>query len=106
VAPVDATALASNVLPVPGGPKSRTPFQALLFPTKIWGNASGNKTAYSRISLALVSSAISSKVILVLISTTYLYSDSIRLESGPLPSGYTLFKNVFLSSSFDPLSFF
>jgi len=37
----------------------------------------------------------SSKVILELISTTYLSRASIRLESGPLPSGYTLFKNVF-----------
>ena len=87
MAPVDATAFANNVLPVPGGPNKRTPFQALLFPTKIWGKARGNNTASSRISLALVSSAISSNVMLVPRSTTSLYSASIRFASGPVPSG-------------------
>ncbi len=46
VAPEDATAFANNVFPVPGGPNSSTPFQALLFPVNKWGNAKGNKTAY------------------------------------------------------------
>lgn len=73
VAPVEATAFANKVFPVPGGPNKRTPFQALLFPTKRWGKARGNKTAYSRIYLAFVSSAMSSKEIFGLSSTTYLY---------------------------------
>lgn len=87
VAPVDATAFANNVLPVPGGPNNSTPFHALRFPTKICGKASGNKTAYSRISFAFVSSAISSKVMFACKSTTYLSNASIKLVSGPFPSG-------------------
>lgn len=79
--------MANKVLPVPGGPNKRTPFHALRFPTKIWGKARGNKTASYRIYLAFVSSAISSKVIFGLNSTTYFYKASIRFESGPLPSG-------------------
>lgn len=72
VAPVDATALARSVLPVPGGPNNNTPFHALLLPTKICGSAKGNRTASSKIYLALVSSAMSSKVILAFMSTTSL----------------------------------
>ena len=72
VAPLDATALANNVLPVPGGPNNKTPFQALLFPVNKWGNANGNNTAYSSIYFAFVNSAISSKEIFGLKSTTYL----------------------------------
>lgn len=34
VPPLEATALASKVFPVPGGPNMSTPFQALLIPVK------------------------------------------------------------------------
>lgn len=34
VLPDEAMAFANNVLPVPGGPKSKTPFHALLIPLK------------------------------------------------------------------------
>jgi hypothetical protein len=87
VAPLEATALARSVLPVPGGPNKRTPFHALLFPVKSSGKFKGSKTASSRISLALLNSAISSNVMFGLRSTTYLSKDSIKLVSGPFPSG-------------------
>lgn len=74
VAPEDATAFASKVLPVPGGPNNITPFHALLFPVNKCGKANGNKTASYNISFALVNSAISSKLIFGLRSTTYLYN--------------------------------
>mmetsp|Transcript_8822 Transcript_8822/g.16845 ORF Transcript_8822/g.16845 Transcript_8822/m.16845 type:complete len:214 (+) Transcript_8822:552-1193(+) len=41
----DATALASIVLPVPGGPKSNTPFHGCRRPVKNSGKMSGNTTA-------------------------------------------------------------
>ena len=55
VFPVDAIAFANKVFPVPGGPKSKTPFQARLIPLKRWGIAKGNKTAYSKTSFAFCS---------------------------------------------------
>lgn len=58
VFPVDAIAFANNVLPVPGGPKSNTPFHALLIPLKRCGIANGKSTAYLRTSFAFYSSAI------------------------------------------------
>ena len=87
VFPVEAIALANNVFPVPGGPNNKTPFQALLIPVKRWGIAKGSKTASSRTSLAFYNSAMSSKVIFGLKSTTYLSSILIRSASGPAPSG-------------------
>jgi len=87
VAPLEATAFAKRVFPVPGGPNKRTPFQALLLPTNSSGKFKGNNTASYRISFALVSSAMSSKVILGFKSTTSLSKDSIRFVSGPFPSG-------------------
>lgn len=45
VLPPEAIALASNVFPVPGGPKRRTPFQALLIPVNKLGIKRGSKTA-------------------------------------------------------------
>jgi hypothetical protein len=87
VLPVDAIAFANNVLPVPGGPKSSTPFQALLIPLKRCGIAKGNNTASYKTSFAFWSSAISSKVIFGLKSTTYLSNIFIRSASGPAPSG-------------------
>ena len=45
VFPPEAIAFASKVLPVPGGPKSKTPFQALLIPVNKPGIKSGSKTA-------------------------------------------------------------
>ena len=39
---IEATALASIVLPVPGGPKSSTPFQGSRIPTKNSGITSGS----------------------------------------------------------------
>lgn len=72
VVPVEATAFANNVLPVPGGPNNRTPFHALRFPTKISGIAKGNNTAYYKIYFAFVSYAMSSKVMFGLWSIIYL----------------------------------
>lgn len=40
-----ATAFASIVLPVPGGPKSKTPFKGLRIPLKYEGIKRGSKTA-------------------------------------------------------------
>ena len=45
VFPCVASALASIVLPVPGGPNNKTPFQGLLIPLKYSGINKGNKTA-------------------------------------------------------------
>jgi hypothetical protein len=42
---LEAIALASNVLPVPGGPKRRIPFMALRIPLKNYGIILGSKTA-------------------------------------------------------------
>ena len=80
-------AFAKSVFPVPGGPNNNTPFHALLIPVNKCGIARGSKTAYSRTSFAFYSSAISSKAILGLKSTTYLSSILISSASGPLPSG-------------------
>lgn len=46
VPPLEATALANKVLPVPGGPNISTPFHALLIPVKNCGILSGRRTAY------------------------------------------------------------
>jgi hypothetical protein len=45
VSPTVATALASSVLPVPGGPNRSTPFQGFLRPVKYYGIISGRKIA-------------------------------------------------------------
>jgi hypothetical protein len=42
-----ATAFASSVLPVPGGPKSRTPFQGRRMPWKYPGMSMGSTTLQS-----------------------------------------------------------
>ena len=47
-----AQAFAKNVLPVPGGPYKRIPFQGLRLPVKISGNLIGRTTAYFREFLA------------------------------------------------------
>jgi hypothetical protein len=60
-----ATALASKVLPVPGGPNIRMPFMGFLIPLKKSGIILGSKIASWRRLLALSSSAIESKVIWV-----------------------------------------
>jgi hypothetical protein len=60
-----ATALASKVLPVPGGPNIRMPFMGFLIPLKKSGIILGSKIAYWRRLLAFSSSAIESKVIWV-----------------------------------------
>lgn len=96
VPPHAATALASKVLPVPGGPNMSTPFHALLMPVKYCGILSGNSTAYCSKPLALSRSAISSKVIVGLRSITYLYSIYIKLRSGQLPFGYKCYMKVLL----------
>ena len=74
VDPVEATALANNVFPVPGGPNIKTPLQALLIPVKNCGIFNGNKTAYWSKPFAVYKSAISSKFIFGDLSKTYLYS--------------------------------
>ena len=62
VLPYVATALASIVLPVPGGPNISTPFQGLLIPLKYCGIRIGSNTASCRIFFASSSSAMSSKL--------------------------------------------
>mmetsp|Transcript_2851 Transcript_2851/g.7489 ORF Transcript_2851/g.7489 Transcript_2851/m.7489 type:complete len:220 (-) Transcript_2851:1709-2368(-) len=59
----DATALASSVLPVPGGPKRRTPFVGVVkLPRQnSSGRRSGSATTSRRVSLASSSVAISSQ---------------------------------------------
>jgi len=47
-----AQALAKNVLPVPGGPYKRIPFQGFLLQVKIYLNLIGRITAYLRAFLA------------------------------------------------------
>ena len=47
-----AQAFAKNVLPVPGGPYSKIPFQGFLLPVKIYGNLMGRITASLREFLA------------------------------------------------------
>ena len=87
VAPLEATAFAKRVLPVPGGPNKRTPFQGLRLPTNSSGKLNGINTASYKIYLALVNSAISSNVMFGFRSITSLYNPSIRCLSGPSPSG-------------------
>jgi hypothetical protein len=55
-----AHALAINVLPVPGGPYIRIPFQGFNAPWKIYGNFIGKITASFNIAFALSRPAISS----------------------------------------------
>mmetsp|Transcript_16359 Transcript_16359/g.51995 ORF Transcript_16359/g.51995 Transcript_16359/m.51995 type:complete len:362 (+) Transcript_16359:415-1500(+) len=57
-----ATALASIVLPVPGGPNSRTPFHGSRIPVKNSGTSSGSATASFSSRLASASDAMSAKV--------------------------------------------
>jgi hypothetical protein len=52
VFPPEAIAFANKVFPVPGGPKSKTPFQAFLIPVKRCGKTSGSNTASSKTSFA------------------------------------------------------
>mmetsp|Transcript_38451 Transcript_38451/g.98334 ORF Transcript_38451/g.98334 Transcript_38451/m.98334 type:complete len:235 (+) Transcript_38451:592-1296(+) len=59
---MDATALASSVLPVPGGPNRSTPFQGSRMPVKYSGMSSGSVTASLSVRLATSSEAMSSKV--------------------------------------------
>mmetsp|Transcript_10548 Transcript_10548/g.36435 ORF Transcript_10548/g.36435 Transcript_10548/m.36435 type:complete len:426 (-) Transcript_10548:310-1587(-) len=59
---MEATARASSVLPVPGGPNSSTPFHGSLIPTKNSGISSGRVTASFRSSFADFRLAMSSKV--------------------------------------------
>ena len=47
-----AQALAKNVLPVPGGPYNKIPFQGFLLPVKIYLNRIGRITAYFKAFLA------------------------------------------------------
>lgn len=74
VPPYVATALASIVLPVPGGPNISTPFHGLLIPLKYYGINIGNRTASYNSFLASSSSAISSNLTLGFFSTTSLSS--------------------------------
>ena len=60
VPPLEATALANNVFPVPGGPNIKTPFHALLIPVKNCGILKGSKTASCNNPFAFYNSAISS----------------------------------------------
>jgi hypothetical protein len=55
-----AAAFAKKLLPVPGGPYKRIPFQGLRFPWNNWGNLMGNMTASFKASLAFSKPATSS----------------------------------------------
>ena len=59
----EATALASKVFPVPGGPNNKIPFIAFLIPLKNYGIILGKSTASCKRFFALSSYAISSNVI-------------------------------------------
>ena len=60
--PMALTALASSVLPVPGGPKSSTPFQGSRMPVKNSGMISGSITASFSRPFASSSDAMSANV--------------------------------------------
>lgn len=47
-----ATDFANIVLPVPGGPNSKTPLHGYRMPVNKWGYFSGSETAYLRSLLA------------------------------------------------------
>ena len=51
----EAHALASKVLPVPGGPYNKIPLTAFLGPVKNSGRSYGSITAFSKDTLALLS---------------------------------------------------
>jgi hypothetical protein len=69
-----ATAFANIVLPVPGGPKSKTPFHGRLIPLKYWGIYRGKRTASYKIFFASSNSAMSLKLTYGFLSTTSLSS--------------------------------
>lgn len=54
--------MAMKVLPVPGGPYNKIPFQGFLEPVNIYGNRKGIITAYFNAYLALYRPATSSQV--------------------------------------------
>ena len=66
-----AQALARKVLPVPGGPYKRIPFQGFLFPSNNSGNLTGRITASLRASIAFFNPAISDHLTFGLSDTTY-----------------------------------
>mmetsp|Transcript_21697 Transcript_21697/g.56613 ORF Transcript_21697/g.56613 Transcript_21697/m.56613 type:complete len:230 (+) Transcript_21697:497-1186(+) len=77
-----ATALASIVLPVPGGPNIKTPFQGLRKPWKTSGIHKGSTTASWRSCFASLKSAISSQVVETPVSTTSRSTPSMSSMSG------------------------
>mmetsp|Transcript_35423 Transcript_35423/g.88608 ORF Transcript_35423/g.88608 Transcript_35423/m.88608 type:complete len:254 (+) Transcript_35423:636-1397(+) len=82
-----ATALASMVLPVPGGPNMSTPFHGRRMPWKYSGIHSGSTTASSSSLLASVSPAMSSQRTDGELSRMSLCSPSASSASAPVNSG-------------------
>lgn len=85
VLPCYATAFASIVLPVPGGPNISTPFHGRLIPTKYSGIRIGSRTASFKVFLTVSSPAIWSKLIETERSSKSRSKDRIKSESGPVP---------------------
>ena len=89
-----ATALASNVFPVPGGPTNKTPFG--IFPPNFW-NFCGffkNSIISSNSSLASSIPATSSNVIFPCFSVSNLALDLPKPIAPPLPPCICLIKNI------------
>ncbi len=83
-----ATALASMVLPVPGGPTMRTPLHGLRMPLKKSGIHMGSTTASSSSRLASCRSAMSSQCVLGSFCTMSRSSISMRSRSMPPESNF------------------
>jgi len=86
-----AQALAKNVLPVPGGPYNKTPFQGYLIPTKIDGNLIGTTTANYNYLLAFINPAISSHLT---------FGFSYKIISSPSSLSSYVSSDYFFGSSF------
>lgn len=82
-----ATAFASIVFPVPGGPYIKTPYQGLLIPVKNYGASKGNSTASFKSFLHSLRPAISSKETCGFRSIQSRSNISTKSTSGPTPSG-------------------
>ena len=87
VLPCVATALASIVLPVPGGPNMRMPFHGRRMPLKKAGMRMGSSTASCSSFFVSSRSAMSSNCTCGFLSSTSRSSIWIRSASGPTPSG-------------------
>jgi hypothetical protein len=80
-----AQAFARKVLPVPGGPYSKIPFQGFLLPVKIYLNLIGNMTASLRAFFAFSKPETSSHLTLGFYVTMASLICPLRLFSSPFP---------------------